>query len=396
MDGLGTFLVVLNNDLQIENSNELFAKAVGFSGESGKVQLMKFISQRDRKEVETWIKRYKINDVHSEITFNFLASNRRYISVVASYLTCASADSENYVISALQESSADLDVETKGREIQFLRKVIDQSKEAMWCIEFQEPVNLLENEEEIVRQVFGNRCSLKLCNQAMMQLYDIPADADISELPVSRNFPRSRANEKYVRGLIHENFHVDSAISIDIKYGGQAIYGDNSVRSDIVDNRLIRLWGTMHDVTVYRQQQAQMDREHRSLQSILASIPEAVLVVGKDHRLKGANPAYETLVDQSIDFALDKKIESLFDFGGNLPELDHMDERSLIRCDVSSRHNAVESRKFVAWVAPLSGTDADRSLIITLRSTEESAKEAGTWEIAAGSIKNGQRHDTPQ
>ena len=297
---------------------------------------------------------------------------------------------EGCVISAEQETSVDLDVQAMGQEIEFLRKVIDQTTEAMWCIEFQEPVYLDEDEEEIVRQVFENRCSLRLCNNAMMRLYDIPDDADISEIPVSRNFPRSGVNERYVRGLIREDFHVDSALSLDIKYGGQAIYGDNSVRSDIVDNKLLRFWGTMHDVTDYHQLQAQLNREQRSLQSILSSIPEAVLVVGKDYRLKGANPAYETLVDQSIDFALDKKIEKLFDFGGRFSELESLDTGSLIKCDVRSRHKTKEPRGFVAWVAPMSGNGSDTALIITLRSVDVSVRENTTaWKATSTSFEDG-------
>ena len=303
--------------------------------------------------------------------------------------TCA--DFQSYVVSAQKETGAELSHEATGRELEFLRKVIDGSMEAMWCIEYQEPVELSEDEDEIVRQVFGNQCSLRLCNKAMMRLYDIPEDTDIDELPVSRNFPKSRANEKYIRGLIRENFHVDSALSIDIKFGGQAIYGDNSVRSDIVDNKLLRFWGTMRDVTPYRRLQVQMTREQRSLQSILAAIPEAVLVVGKDHRLKETNPAYETLVDQPIDLALDKKVENLFDFGHDLSELEHLDAGSLIRCDVRSRHNDVDRREFVAWVAPMSGIGTETGYIITLRPADTSVRESSVVEDSVYTSINDER-----
>ena len=374
-----TFLIVLDREFRIEYCNRAFADAVGFNGNGdAKFPIEKFVSQRDRRKLETWLHENKTGDALRSLTFNFLGANRKHIAVKASCLVDPYPDRESCTISAQYEANEVLDVVTMGEDIEFLRKVIDQSTEAMWCIEFRESVDLLEDEDDILRQVFENRCSLRLCNKAMMRLYDIPDDTDIEELPVSRNFPRSRANERYIRGLIRENFHIDSALSIDIKYGGQAIYGDNSVRSDIVDNKLLRFWGTMRDVTAYRQLQAQMNREQRSLQSILAAIPEAVLVVGKDLRLKGANPAYETLVDQSIDFALDKKVENLFDFGQNLTELERLNVGSLIRCDVRSRHKGMVPKEFVAWVAPMSGNGADSGLIITLRPVDTSERENAT------------------
>ena len=376
MTGQDNFLIILDRELRIEYCNRAFADAVGFkrSGDA-KLPIGIFVAQRDRKKLETWLRKSKTGDALREMTFKFLSRNRTYIPVKASCLADAYPERESCAISAQPETSEDLDVGTMREDIEFLRKVIDQSTEAMWCIEFWEPVDLLEDEDEVVRQVFENHCSLRLCNKAMMRLYDIPDDTDIKELPVSRNFPRSRANERYIRGLVRERFHVDTALSIDIKYGGQAIYGDNSVRSEIVHNKLLRFWGTMRDVTAYRQLQAQMNREQRSLQSILASIPEAVLVVGKDLRLKGANPAYETLLDQSIDFALDKKVDTLFDFGLGLSELECLEAGSLIRCEIRSLQKDMVRREFVAWVAPMSDIGATSGLIITLRPVEPPVRD---------------------
>ena len=395
MSAQDTFMIVLDKDLRIVNCNKLFADAVGVhDAENTKSPLKKYVAQRDRKNLEKWLYQCGIGDESSVLTFNFLANNRKYISVSASCLCGVYSDKEGYTISAQREEHSNFEARLVGDEFDFLRKLIDQSTEAMWCIEFHEPVDLLEDENEVVRQIFENWCSLRLCNKAMMNLYDIPIDADISKIPVSRNFPRSRANERYVRGLIEEKFHVDSAISIDIKHGGQAIYGDNSVRSDIVDDKLLRFWGTMHDVTDYRQLQAQMNREQRSLQGVLATIPEAVLNVGTDRRLKGANPAYETLIGQPIDFALDDKIENLFEFGIDFANLESLEFGSHTQCEIVSLHKNKERRRFIAWITPMSGIGTDSGLVITLRPVDYSGNGYTiNREFDSIASKNGSQRD---
>ena len=197
-----------------------------------------------------WLRLHEAGDDGApSLAFNFLGKDRKYIAVEASCLAASLSDGQHLAVCAQLKTDFDVQFEAVERENEFLRKVIEASVEAMWCIEFQEPVDLSEDEDEVVRQVFENRCSWRLCNKAMARLYNIPGNADLNEIPVSKNFPRSRANERYIRGLIRERFNVDLALSIDIKYDGEAIYGDNSVRSDIVDNKLLRFWGTMHDVT---------------------------------------------------------------------------------------------------------------------------------------------------
>jgi PAS domain-containing protein len=364
-------MVWLDRESRIVKCNRAFRDAVGLDSTAElQIPLTEFVSQMDRRDLLAWLHLHETEDGPASLAFNLLAKDRKYIAVVASCLAASLADGQHVVVCAQLKTDFAVEFEATERENAFLRKVIEASVEAMWCIEFQEPVDLSEDEDEVVRQVFENRCSWRLCNKAMARLYNIPADADLNAIPVSKNFPRSRANERYVRGLIREKFNVESALSIDIAYDGEAIYGDNSVRSDIVDNKLLRFWGTMHDVSGYRKLQAQMNREQRSLQNILAAIPEAVLVVGRDLRLKGTNPAFETLVDQSIDFALGKKVEDLFNFGQSLSELERLNESAVVKCDVRSGSKTVKPRSFAAWVVPMSENGAGSDLIITLRPVE--------------------------
>ncbi len=83
-----------------------------------------------------------------------------------------------------------------------LKSFAQLSSEAMWCIEFSEPVDLALCDDEIVRQVFENDCHWRLCNESMARIYNLPPGLDFNKQPVSQYFPRNPENEAFVRQII--------------------------------------------------------------------------------------------------------------------------------------------------------------------------------------------------
>ncbi|MCP4766178.1 MAG: hypothetical protein GY875_07885 [Gammaproteobacteria bacterium] len=59
-------------------------------------------------------------------------------------------------------------------ENEVLRTFVDTSRDALFCIEFLESVDLTAPEPEIIRQVFENECVWRMCNIAMARLYKLP------------------------------------------------------------------------------------------------------------------------------------------------------------------------------------------------------------------------------
>ena len=183
-----------------------------------------------------------------------------------------------------------------ARSEQLLRGLVQTSSEAMWCIEFTEPVDLTAGDQEVIRQVFENDCHWMMCNPSMARLYDLPEGLDFNKQPVSVYFRRNPENESFVRRIIESNFCIDGGLSIDARHDGSTIYAENTVRANIADNRLLRLWGTVRDVTGYRQAASRLQQQVRDARSILGAIPDAVLVIDRQRRLLGVNPAFETLL----------------------------------------------------------------------------------------------------
>ncbi|MCL2656306.1 MAG: PAS domain-containing protein [Betaproteobacteria bacterium] len=202
---------------------------------------------------------------------------------------------------------------------EILRGFVQTSSEAMWCIEFSEPVDIGLSDLEIVRQVFENDCRWLLCNDAMARLYHLPDGLDMNLQPVSLYFPRSPENEVFVLQIINSGFAVDNAPSIDFRHDGSVAYIENTVRCTIVDGRLVRMWGTVRDVTDFRQAQNRLVREAEAVRNILSALPDAILVIDRNRRLVAVNPSFETLLGWNGESFLGRDVQSIIDLERPLP-----------------------------------------------------------------------------
>ena len=200
-----------------------------------------------------------------------------------------------------------------------LRGFVEASSEAMWCIEFSEPVDVSQGEREIVRQVFENDCHWLLCNEALVRLYGLPDGLDIERQPVANYFPRSPENEAFILQIIRSGFVVDNASSIDLRHDGSARYMENDVRCSIVGGSLVRMWGVLRDVSDFRRAQRRLEDEAETVSNILSALPDAVLVIDRNRRLVAVNPSFETLLGWNGGSFLGHDVQRIIDLERPLP-----------------------------------------------------------------------------
>lgn len=174
-----------------------------------------------------------------------------------------------------------------------MSQMLHSAKVAFWCIEFAEPVDVTLSADEVVRQVFENRSYWRMCNRAMTEVYEMPAGVDFSQQPVRLYWPRSPANEEFVRRLVETDFCVDGALSVDRRHDGSPAYVENDVRAAIHNGRLLRMWGSIRDVS--RELRMQHDAEQRieSLRRVFDAVPDAVLVIDDHAQPQWRNMAFE-------------------------------------------------------------------------------------------------------
>ncbi|MDR2678117.1 MAG: PAS domain-containing protein, partial [Zoogloeaceae bacterium] len=242
------------------------------------------------------------------------------------------------------------------------------SSEAMWCIEFSEPVDISQRNSEIVRQVFENDCHWLFCNEALTRLYGLPEGLDIERQPVSLYFPRIPENEAFIIQIIKSGFAVDNAPSTDYRHDGSVRYMENNVRCSIADGFLFRIFGTLRDVTSIQQTHARLKNEVEKMRDIFAALPDAIMVIDRDRRLLAVNASFETLLGWNSEDFLGRDVQSIINLEQSLPDRQcwhgccRQCWRTLVRTE-SGTHLACE-----AQIAPI-GEEAPEHFVLSLRPT---------------------------
>lgn len=218
-------------------------------------------------------------------------------------------------ISALHRRIRELE-----RSDEMLRGLIESSTEPIWCIEYAEPVDITVSDREIIRQIFENECYWSMCNDAMARLYDLPEDLDFNRQPVALYFPRSVENEAFAQSILDAGFRIDNALSVDHRHDGTPFYVENSVHCKVEDGRLLRMWGTLRDVTKYQRVQNELTLREREVRGLLSAIADIVVMVDRDGRLLAANPAFRRVLGWPIEDWLGKDISSILDLSERVLE----------------------------------------------------------------------------
>lgn len=174
-----------------------------------------------------------------------------------------------------------------------MSQMLQSAKVAYWCIEFAEAVDINTSPDEIVRQVFENDSHWRVCNRAMAEVYEMPSDVDFNQQPVRLYWPRSPANEEFVRRLIEAGFSVDCALSVDRRHDGSPAYVENDVRATIVNGRLLRMWGSIRDVSQELRMQHDAEQRIEALRRVFDAVPDAVLVIDEYLQPQWRNAAFE-------------------------------------------------------------------------------------------------------
>jgi len=208
-----------------------------------------------------------------------------------------------------------------ARDVDVLRGILEASRDACWCIEYEEPVDLSAPESEVLRQFFENVSFWRLCNQAMARLYKLPVGLDFNEQSVRFHFPRSPANEEFVRQLVAADFNLDNAPSVDTRHDGTTMHAENDVRADIREGRLHRMWGLVRDVSAFKRAEQALTRQVDAMLDILSAVPDPILVIGNDGLLEAANPALTRSLGWGIDALLGTAIDDLCHVDGGFVPL---------------------------------------------------------------------------
>lgn len=179
-------------------------------------------------------------------------------------------------------------------EAEMLRNILQASTQAHWAIEFLDPVDVTQPVDEIIRQVFENQSVWRMCNDAMAKLYDLPDSLNFNDQDVRLYWPRSEANELFVRDIVSSGYAIDDATSVDRAHDGTLRYISNDVRAEITDGLLLRLWGNCRDITAESHLQHQPSAVERAT-TFVNVLNEPSVLIDNEGRVVASNKAFDLL-----------------------------------------------------------------------------------------------------
>ena len=197
------------------------------------------------------------------------------------------------------------------RENELLSSIVSTARDAAYCVEFIEPVDLTAPEHEIIRQVFENRCIWRYCNEAMSRLYKLPVGDDLNRHDVREVFARNPDNEVFVRTLNQSRWNIDGALSRDHRYDGADVYIENDVRADIREGQLYRFWGVVRELSARRMHERDLEDQASAALDILAAVADPILVADSAAQIIGVNPAVEWALGWPADQVLGRNLGDL-------------------------------------------------------------------------------------
>ena len=310
------FLLTIDENMFIETASKTAERTLG---DCRHCAISKFIDAEHARDLCDLMQSVKVNESPTYRALTFCKADGGSICVAGLVDKVLCGDAPKLRITALYDPSSQPWLEELIHSADLHRALVQASSEAMWCIDFSEPVDLTQGDYETIRQVFENECRWLMCNEAMARLYHLPPGLDFNRQPVSLYFPHTLENEAFVRQLIESNFSVDKVLSIDTSHDGSSMYMENTVRSDIRNGFLSRMWGSVRDVTGYRRVQNRLARDAQDVRSVLDAIPEAILVVSRERRLLTANASFETLFGWKQHQFLGQDIQSIINLEAPLP-----------------------------------------------------------------------------
>lgn len=212
-------------------------------------------------------------------------------------------------------------VDVLRRENELLSSIVSTARDAAYCVEFIEPVDLTAPEHEIIRQVFENRCIWRYCNEAMSLLYRLPVGDDLNRHDVREVFARNPDNEVFVRTLNQNRWNIDGALSRDHRYDGADVYIENDVRADIREGQLYRFWGVVRELSARRMHERDLEDQASTALDILAAVADPIIVADASAQIIGVNPAVEWALGWPADQVLGRNLHDLLHLRADIKEL---------------------------------------------------------------------------
>ena len=153
------------------------------------------------------------------------------------------------------------------------RSFVEQSSEAIWRFEMDEPIDVSLNRAQILELAWQNGF-LAECNDVFARMYGFERADEMIGMRLWQIMDRDDERVRnYLLGLIKHNFKLNEAESVEAdRYGNEHIFV-NSLTGIVENGFLLRVWGTQRDVTEQRVAASELAASENRFRSLFDAAP---------------------------------------------------------------------------------------------------------------------------
>lgn len=172
------------------------------------------------------------------------------------------------------------------------RNLVEQSFEAICCIEFKPPISVKTPEEKQIDQILHNGYFSE-GNDALGKMYGFASVAEMIGME-TRNIasPKNPANLERAREFIRSGYRLRQIESQRLDAAGKIKYYLNNIVGIVEDGWLRRVWMTQLDITDRKQAEMALKRSEELYRGMVESQHDLIARVDRVGRLTFVNDAY--------------------------------------------------------------------------------------------------------
>ncbi len=170
------------------------------------------------------------------------------------------------------------------------RSFVEQSSEAIWRFEMDEPIDMSLNRAQILELAWQNGI-LAECNDALAKMYGFERAQQMVGMRLWQIMNRDDERVRdFLMGLINEDFRVSDAESVEVDRDGQQHVLLSSLTGIVENGFLVRVWGTQRDVTTEREAERELKESENRFRSLFDAAP-VPLGIGRGQHVLYVNHA---------------------------------------------------------------------------------------------------------
>jgi len=158
------------------------------------------------------------------------------------------------------------------------RTFFNQSPEAIWRIELEEPVSLDLPEDEIIEHVYEHGY-LAEANQAYASLHGFEDPLELAGARLDFLLPRSDpAHVEVLRHFIRSGLRINNVETVQMGRDGQEHIYTDSMLGMVERGMAVRAWGTRHEITEQRRAAAELAASEERFRALFGAAPVPIAI----------------------------------------------------------------------------------------------------------------------